>query len=268
MSTNRQRRARSQASVRARAPGTVPTEVSQKRLPRVRQSPSPIGQGRAKATSRPISEVAGRDSTDVKRKPRVLRLTREESQALTRSRLLSSAREVVAREGYENASVDLIAENAGYSKGAFYSNFQSKEEVFLELLESHASEDVPELAILLEGIEDPHGMISVISKWAVERSRDPTWGVLALELLRRARLDQTFSPRHAKLFSSQWEGLGLILLKMFPDGRAPATAEVLGALVFELTYGASSAFTNRPGVGTLVNVALTALYLAHGKDKR
>jgi hypothetical protein len=52
---------------------------------------------------------------------------------------------------------------------------------------------------------------------------------------------------------------------MFPAGRAPASAEVLGALVFELTYGASSAFTKRPGVGTLVRVALTALYLAHGK---
>lgn len=211
---------------------------------------------------------SGRDSAVGKPRPRTVRLTREESQALTRSRLLASAREVVGREGYENASVDLIAENAGYSKGAFYSNFASKEEVYLELLESHSSEDVPEIAALLEGIADPHEMIAVISKWAADRSRDPTWGVLALELLRRARLDHTFTPRHAKLFSSQWEGLGRILLRMFPEGREPATAEVLGALVFELTYGASSAFTNRPGVGTLVNVALTALYLAHGKGKR
>jgi AcrR family transcriptional regulator len=199
------------------------------------------------------------------RKTGTARLTRVESRALTRAKLLESAHEVVGRVGYENASIDLIAENVGYSKGAFYSNFDSKEEIFLELLETHASRDVPEIAGLVEGVDDPHKMIAVISDWAAKRSRDPTWGVLALELLRRARLDKTFTPRHARLFQSQWAGLGKILLRMFPEGRAPADAETLGALVFEITYGASSAFTKRPGVGRLVSVALTALYLAHGK---
>lgn len=172
---------------------------------------------------------------------------------------------MVAREGYENASIDLIAENAGYSKGAFYSNFDTKDEIFLELLETHAAQDVPEISGLLEGVEDPHQMIQIISDWAASRSRDPSWGVLALELLRRARLDKTFTARHAKLFQAQWAGLGHILLRLFAEGQAPASAEVLGALVFEITYGAASAFTKRPGVGTLVKVALTALYLAHGK---
>ena len=193
------------------------------------------------------------------------RLTRDESRARTRAKLLESARHVVAREGYERASIDLIAENAGYSKGAFYSNFATKEEIFLELLEQHSEADVPEIARLVEGVEDPREMIELISEWAANRSRDPAWGVPALELLRRARLDKTFGTRHAKLFRSQWEGLGKILLRMFPEGKAPASAEVLGALVFELTYGAASQFTRSPGVGTLVSVALTALHLAHGK---
>jgi AcrR family transcriptional regulator len=51
------------------------------------------------------------------------RLTREESQALTRERILQAAGDVVARDGYDGASVDRIADAAGYSKGAFYSNF-------------------------------------------------------------------------------------------------------------------------------------------------
>ena len=200
-----------------------------------------------------------------RRKAGATRLTRVESRALTRTKLLESALDVVGRVGYENASIDLIAETAGFSKGAFYSNFDTKEEIFLELLETHASRDVPEIAGLVEGVDDPHEMIAVISHWAAKRSRDPTWGVLALELLRRARLDKTLTPRHAKLFQSQWAGLGKILMRMFPEGRAPDSAEVLGALVFEITYGASSAFTKKPGVGRLVSVALTALYLAHGK---
>jgi len=198
-------------------------------------------------------------------RPRSKRLTRQESRARTREQLLASAREVFGSVGYENASIDLIAETAGYSKGAYYSNFDTKEEIFLELLETHSSQDVPEIAALLEGVDDPNEMIDVISNWAASGSRDPAWGVMALEVLRRARQDKTFSARHAKLFRSQWQGLGKILVRMFPDGKAPATPEVLGALVFELTYGASSAFTDRPGVGTLVKVALTALHLAHGK---
>ena len=203
--------------------------------------------------------------TSVAKRLSAPRLTRDESRARTRAKLLESALQVVAREGYERASVDLIAENAGFSKGAFYSNFETKEEIFLELLEQHSQADVPEIARLVEGVDDPREMIERISKWAANRSRDPAWGVPALELLRRARLDKTFGTRHAKLFHQQWEGLGEILLRLFPEGKAPASAEVLGALVFELTYGAASQFTRSPGVGTLVNVALTGLYLAHGK---
>ena len=72
-----------------------------------------------------------------RKKPAPKRLTREESRAVTREKLLASAYEVMAREGYEGASIDRIAEEAGFSKGAFYSNFESKDEIFLELLETH-----------------------------------------------------------------------------------------------------------------------------------
>jgi AcrR family transcriptional regulator len=196
---------------------------------------------------------------------RTARLSRKESQARTRLRLLESAREVVGRVGYENASIDLISENAGFSKGAFYSNYPSKEAIFLELLEMHASKDVPEIEHLLQNLREPRQMIDVISNWAAQRARDPNWGILALELLRRAKLEHTYTTRHAKLFEAQWQALGRLLLSMFPKGSVPASAEVLGALVMELTYGASSAITNRPGVRKLVQAALTAFYDAYSR---
>jgi Bacterial regulatory proteins, tetR family len=65
---------------------------------------------------------------------RPVRLTRAQQQAATRERLLASAEQVIARQGFGGASIDLIALEAGFSKGAIYSNFESKEEVFLELL--------------------------------------------------------------------------------------------------------------------------------------
>ena len=193
------------------------------------------------------------------------RLTREESRALTRAKLLASARELVAREGYENASVDRIAEEAGFSKGAFYSNFSSKEEIFLELLETHASQDVEEISVLMRGVSDPSKIITILSGWAADRAKDPSWGLLALELFRRARRDATFGERHAKLFRGQWRGVGALLLQLFPKGGAPADPETLGGIFFELTYGAASSFTEGPSVGDLVRVALTSLHVAYGE---
>ncbi|BCL84477.1 TetR family transcriptional regulator [Ktedonobacteria bacterium brp13] len=65
------------------------------------------------------------------------RLTRDESRLHTRERLLEAATEVFSRRGFEAASVDEIADEAGFSKGAVYSNFASKEELFLTLLDRH-----------------------------------------------------------------------------------------------------------------------------------
>ncbi len=62
---------------------------------------------------------------------RPVRLTRTQQQAVTRERLLAAAEQVFARHGYGGASIDLITSEAGYSKGAIYSNFESKEAVFL-----------------------------------------------------------------------------------------------------------------------------------------
>jgi AcrR family transcriptional regulator len=62
------------------------------------------------------------------------RRTRAEKQAETRARLLDAAAEVFARRGLVAASVEEITAEAGFSRGAFYSNFASKEELFAELL--------------------------------------------------------------------------------------------------------------------------------------
>lgn len=51
----------------------------------------------------------------------------------TREKLLDAAAQVFAEEGLDAASVEAICERAGFTRGAFYSNFDSKDELFLEL---------------------------------------------------------------------------------------------------------------------------------------
>src|SRR5579859_7400566 len=72
------------------------------------------------------------------------RLTREDSRDQTTQRLLDAAQKLIARKGLSAASVEDIAEAAGYTRGAFYSNFNSKGDLFIELLrrdhEAHMQE--------------------------------------------------------------------------------------------------------------------------------
>jgi AcrR family transcriptional regulator len=67
---------------------------------------------------------------------------RDEQRERTRAELLDAAARVFAAQGFHAASVDQVAEAAGYTKGAVYSNFSSKEELFLELLERHLDQAI------------------------------------------------------------------------------------------------------------------------------
>jgi AcrR family transcriptional regulator len=77
------------------------------------------------------------------------RLTRAEAKARTRTLLLDAAAEVFARKGFAGASVEEIAETAGFSIGAFYSNFANKDELFVELLSTHSRNQIAESARLM-----------------------------------------------------------------------------------------------------------------------
>ena len=72
-------------------------------------------------------------------------LTRKERQAHTRARLMRSAAKVAAERGLEGASLALVAEEAGFTKGAVYANFESKEALFLAMLEERFDQRIEEL---------------------------------------------------------------------------------------------------------------------------
>jgi len=77
------------------------------------------------------------------------RLTREDSQEQTRHRLLDSAQKLFAKKGLDRTSVEDIAAAAGYTRGAFYSNFKTKGDLFIELLRrDHQRADLEFSALL------------------------------------------------------------------------------------------------------------------------
>ena len=103
--------------------------------------------------------------------PRRQRLTRAEAKARTREQLLDAAARVFARKGYAGASVEEIAESAGYSTGALYSNFAGKEQLFLELMAARGERRVTEVASILDA-GDPVDALAGLLVRSAERDPD------------------------------------------------------------------------------------------------
>ncbi|MEV0293432.1 TetR/AcrR family transcriptional regulator [Nocardia sp. NPDC050710] len=117
------------------------------------------------------------------------RLTRSESQARTRSDLIATARDLFLAEGYAKTSMERVAEEAGYSKGAVYSNFRTKKELCLEVLDLiHATKfgEVTELVSVDDSLENRLGRLQ---EWAERTLGDVGWTMLEFEFATVARDD-------------------------------------------------------------------------------
>ena len=96
--------------------------------------------------------------------------------AQTRQRLLEAAREVFAREGFGRSTVEQVCEAAGFTRGAFYSNFTSLDELFLEMwaqesaallsrLDGVSADDVPQVNDVRSGVERVLEALPIDTEW-------------------------------------------------------------------------------------------------------
>jgi AcrR family transcriptional regulator len=119
--------------------------------------------------------------------------TRKEQQARTRSKLMRSAARLFCRGGLEQTSVDQIAQHAGYTKGAFYSNFKSKEELFLALLDQKFGEEIQRIEETLTTDTTPDEAVRHAGEDFMRFMRsDPEWERLYLEFVAHAVRNDDF----------------------------------------------------------------------------
>lgn len=115
--------------------------------------------------------------------PRTSRPRRED----VRARILDAAASVVAERGLAGASVDQVAAAAGFTKGAVYSNFASKDELFLALLEAQSSRRI---AAVEAALRDARNLPEALSGVGAELARaDPGGQLLLVEFWQRAVRD-------------------------------------------------------------------------------
>jgi AcrR family transcriptional regulator len=123
------------------------------------------------------------------------RLTRAEQQEQTRGALLDAAARVFLERGFAGTSVEAITSEAGYSRGAFYSNFESKEQLFAELLQQRVYERYREMAKEAKAPRGERPSLREVGERlaALQREREGRWLFrLWLELLAHAGRDEQF----------------------------------------------------------------------------
>ena len=151
------------------------------------------------------------------------RLTREEAKAETRRALLDAAAEVFAEHGFHGASIDTVAEAAGYTKGAVYSQFSNKDDLYLALLDEHLSAEGPQAIAQLESgapIESFAGEIEASLPEELEKMRD--WGRLTYEFILHALRSETVRSRLAERFVRARDEYAACLEKRYTAiGKAP-----------------------------------------------
>jgi AcrR family transcriptional regulator len=109
------------------------------------------------------------------------RLTRAQRRQQTRARLLDAAGQVFARRGFHAATVDEVADAAGYTKGAVYSNFANKDELFLALLDQRLAAQLEQVEALyaIESSEELRAALRAQTEQEFAAARD--FGVLQVE---------------------------------------------------------------------------------------
>jgi AcrR family transcriptional regulator len=137
------------------------------------------------------------------------RLTRQEQQARTRSRLMDAASKVFSCKGMQQASVDEVAQEAGYTKGAFYANFKSKEELFLAILDEHFGERIEEVERAFGSDESPPEQARHAAADFARASRaDPDHEALFLEFTQYALRSDAFREELLTRFATLRARLG------------------------------------------------------------
>lgn len=167
------------------------------------------------------------------------RLTRTEAQAVTKARLISAARRVFAQQGFEGASVDAIAEEAGMTKGAIYSNFATKEDLFLSVLDDCMDREEQTLEAIFT--EQPQSRMEALHHYLTSApdQQKGDWELLAAEFwlyaarkpVLRAQLATRYRTRRAKIA----QFVERYLTDM--DRALPAPAESLASAIIALASG-------------------------------
>lgn len=192
--------------------------------------------------------------------------TRREVQAETRARVLVAAAESFTEVGYQRSSVAEIAARAGYSPGALYSNFSSKDDLFLAVLDQRFDQHV-EMLIAAYGATDSleEGFAAIADLYGQRLDEQFEWNLALVEFTLRARNDEELRSQLAERHRSARESFAAALSRIAEHHghELPAPAEVVASAIVGVTSGLLIEHLLDPGART-VDAYRHALFSAVG----
>src|SRR5689334_2409953 len=141
-----------------------------------------------------------------------MRVSRAEQSARNRTALLKAARKVFLRAGYHGATVEAVANEAGFTIGAVYSRFGGKSDLFLALLEERVTERAERFAGLAKDVASTRGKrpataIDGARRFAEIMRTDLDWSLLVIEFRVHAARDKKLNTRYAELHERSVDAL-------------------------------------------------------------
>jgi AcrR family transcriptional regulator len=148
---------------------------------------------------------------------------RTERRARTRAQLLSAAARVYARRGFDGATLDEVADEAGYTKGAVYDHFGSKENLLFALLDEHLAAQIDEQLALFDPAADAAERPRAgADRWMRQLEENPDAFRLFVEAWLRGQRDDELRP-HVAAGMEAWRAT---LRSFGRQRRSPAGNEV------------------------------------------
>lgn len=192
------------------------------------------------------------------------RLSRQQTQARTREELLTVATRHFLEHGYAAASLEQIAEDAGYSKGAVYSNFANKDGLCLEVLNQIRLSKVGEVVAAIAAAESVDDILELFRDWAERTIGDRNWTLLEIEFSTRSRHSESVRTDIAD-GASQVRAALAAALQLISDrfGLAPAMPAEAAALIL-LSSGVGLGLQRAVDPGVSVEPLIDLLRIATG----
>ena len=155
----------------------------------------------------------------------------------TRRKLLTAALRVFARDGFEASRLEDIAAEAGHTRGAFYANFATKEDLFIALLEQQAAKRIAEFSKALEGHADPEDRRRAMRDFYLSRAKDRQWIMLTLEFKLYALRHSQHRAKLAAAHQHIRESFHLELLhRITPESKISSEAEKQRKILLEIIW--------------------------------
>jgi len=145
----------------------------------------------------------------------VTRLTRAERTERVRADLLAAARRTFLSRGFHQASLEEIALAAGWSKGAVFSNFAGKDELFLAVLEEQNRRRRAEQIAEMQGAPTlAEALMAAGREMAGTNARDPQWTPLLVEFWTHASRDETLRARVSAAHEDLLDGYAAVVAEL------------------------------------------------------